>query len=211
MKCKHIIILLVLVSQFFSCKLINSRIDLGSKNDSIYTNDQFDLSIEIPEGWYFIDNQLRKKIAQQNFKKILNSIDDKDEYLEVLKNDLYTIFTLFKFRPDTIIEVNPNIVITATNISNHNKLREIDYAIERAKESLKEVNNNFQFDNEFFEIEIDKKTFKGYESNITINNLSANYETYMKNYDSYNLTITISFSNESEKIELRNILKTKIL
>ena len=205
-RCISVIILMNILF-LNSCAQENKEIEYGQLIGNNYQNEQFDLSINIPEDWYFIDKNRRPMLAKKNAERILANTDKPEEYIETTIEKTALIFTIFKFRPDTLIEVNPNITITATNIGEYPKLKDVKYAIEQTKAGLKEINQNFIFGNEVIAINVNQKEFKGYKSSVTINNLTANYESYLSNYEDFNILITISFKTESERKELINILK----
>lgn len=190
-----------------SCTQESKTIEYGQIIGNTYQNKQFDLSINIPEGWYYLDKNRTSILAKKNVEKIFQESDYSEEYVQTTLEHVALIFTSFKFRPDTIIEVNPNITIAVTNISEYPKLKDINYAIEQAKSGIKEINGNFTFGDEIVKIIINEREFKGYKSSITYNNMTANYESYLSNYGDFNLQITISFKSKLEKKELLTILK----
>ena len=204
MKNKILFVVLVLLIFFFhACFQKSTKIELGKFNQNKYVNEQFDLLIEVPENYFFLDQNQRRSLSKTNMESI---IEDKEQVEYSLKKSAL-IFTIFKFNPDTIIEVNPNITITATNISGLPELEDSGYAVQEAMSALKEMNKRFVFDNQTFEFEINDKKYTGFNSSITVDDMTANYSSFMGNFDNFNLTITISFKNEKQKSELLKIIK----
>ncbi len=191
-----------------SCAQEKKGIELGQFDGSTYVNQQFDLSIEIPESWYFMDKDQRSMAAKKNAKKMLETNADQEQILELSLESTALIFAIFKYKPDTIMEVNPNMTITATNIEKTPNLKDLDYALEQSKTGMKEMGLPIEIKDTIIEAEINKKQFKGFNSTITYNGMSANYESYLGNFDKHNLLITISYKNEIQKAELLNILNS---
>lgn len=164
------------------------------------------MSIKIPEKWYFIDKNKREILAKKNLKSVISEDEDSKEYIDVATEKTALIFTIFKYPMDTIMEVNPNITITATNISETPDLKDIEHAIEQTKEGIKEVSDYFTFEDDKIETTINDKTFKGYKFSVTINQMTGYYQSYLANYEDYNLLITISYKNEADKKRLLQVL-----
>jgi len=146
-------------------------------------------------------------LSKQNVQNIMSERGMKNKVVEISLEETALIFTIFKFKPDTIIEVNPNMTIAVANISNYPSLKNIDYAVDQTIEGIREFNNNFVIEEDLFDVQINNKRFIGYSSTVTLNEMTANYESYLGNYDDFNIVITISFKSETEKQELLEIVK----
>ncbi|MFM8835122.1 MAG: hypothetical protein ACKOEV_16090, partial [Cytophagales bacterium] len=118
----------------------------------------------IPLGWYYFDNDGLPKLVEENIERL--NIQDKEQAKQVedQKENVKMIFALFKYRPDTIIEVNPNITLTATKISQYQELKNIDYAIKAGQKEMTSMNPNFSFDKDIYTLTIGNKQFKGYHA-----------------------------------------------
>ena len=206
-KIPKLIILIVLVNGLISCAQKIHGIEYGQLNGTVYGNKQFNLAIEIPENWYYIDKENKQFLAKQNIREIYKDQPDSEQIVKRSTENTTLIFTIFKYKPDTLIEVNPHITITATDISKTPNLKNLEYTIEQIKEGFKEINSAFQFENEIIETAINDKIYKGYQSSITINGMSANYESFLGNFGNYNLLMTISFKDEDQKAELKGIIE----
>ena len=204
------IILCAISYSLTSCGQTNetiSTIEHGEIEGLIYKNEQFNLKIGIPENWYFMNENQRAFVVKRNIGSIIKKDSESKKVVELISEKNALIFAIFKFSPDTIMEVNPNMTIAVTNISEYLDLQDLEYAVEQAIDGINEMSDLFEFEEERTEIIINNKIFRGYKFEVTAKEMTANYESFIGNYDNFNIQITVSFNDESEKKELFNILK----
>jgi len=194
------------IMSLYCCAQKDSAIEYGRFVSNTYTNNQFNLSIVVPDEFYFMDKNSRSILSKQNVENIIDNSELPKKIIETTFEETAPIFTIFKFKPDTIIEVNPNMTITVTNISQYPNLKNIEYAVDQTIEGVKEFNTNFVIEEGVFDVQINNNNFTGYNSKITVNQMTANYESYLGNFDDFNMVITISYKTEIEKQELLEIL-----
>ncbi len=207
MKRTHLTILLGILLITDSCGQKKEKFTNGQVNGDVYSNDFFKISMPIPLGWYYFDNDGLPKLVEENIERL--NIQDKEQAKQVedQKENVKMIFALFKYKPDTIIEVNPNITLTATRISQYQELKNIDYAIKAGQKEMTSMNPNFSFDKDIYTLTIGNKQFKGYHAVYSADGLTANYEMMIANFDNYNLNITYSYKDTADKDRLFEIIK----
>ena len=115
---KKIIYLLfaLLTLTFSSCGQQTEKFDYGKLNGTLYSNSYFKISVKIPENWFFVDKDGRAQIIKENIDRLTKDNPTYNQQMQGAKDFSAQIFTLFKYPPDTLIEVNPNITMTATKI-----------------------------------------------------------------------------------------------
>jgi len=202
----------VLISFFsimcYCCSAQNdATIEYGTLVNGTYSNDQFDLSIVVPEEFYFMDKSNRTFLVKKNVEAFVSDSEISEKIIESTTEEKALIFAIFKFSPDTLMEVNPNMTITVMNISEFPTLKNIEHAVGQTIDGMREVNNGFVISEELLDLQINDKKFKGFNSTITMNELTAHYESYLGNYNDFNMLITVSYKTEIEKKELLQIVK----
>lgn len=200
--------LLYLSLLFFliACVPNSNGIEYGQLDGIHYTNDQFNLNIELLEGWHFIKAQNNRQFGENNLKNIFGDAAVAEKNTKHVLENAALIFTLLKYDPKEGRAINPNMTITASNISETPQLANLDHAIQLAQEGFMQSGLDIQFQEELFDYEINQKNFRAFKYRVINDFGEAYYESYLGNYGIYNLLITISFADEAEREELSGII-----
>lgn len=100
-----------------SMRALGLAVDLGKVEGRTYTNEQFGVSLDAPEGWAVLDAATMKTI-QENAKNIFK--DEKNAAvkrgLEEAVNQTTPLFIVSKFPPGTVNTFNATLVCAAERI-----------------------------------------------------------------------------------------------
>jgi hypothetical protein len=200
-------VVLFLIFQPGCGKKASDEIDFGTIENSVYRNDYFGMSIEIPAGW-----SVRDREGLQAMLDFGGKVADDDKVLdEVMKaSELQTVNLLgvFKHPLGSSVECNPNIMCLAERIRHLQGIKTgRDYHL-HSKRLLQSTQMGVTFPEEIYTkriggVDFDVMTLAVPNAELVIN--QKQHVTVMKGYA---LMLITSFSSGEEEAELDAVLES---
>mgnify|MGYP000884226821 CR=1 FL=1 len=204
------ILLIVLVSQLFAdnSKSTDKKypFNYGKIQDNIYTNPYFGFSITVPANWT-IQNKTQIDFVMSKGKDI---IEFKDEAVSkaVDKMDIssMTLLMTSKHEIGAPVDFNPSIIIMAEDVSMYPGIKKGSDYLFQVKKQFQNSNMNYTMAADYdslmlSDIKFDVLACTKDESIIHLNYLCAIRKKYA-------LFFIMTYSNDDEKEELLNFVKT---
>lgn len=112
--------LIILASMFLlvSCseKPTEKSVITRSADGKLYVNEHFDMTVELPAGWYFQDPESTLKLNRIGAGLIAGDNENMKAIMaESLKTTL-PLFAFFRHEPGAPVKTNPNVISMAENI-----------------------------------------------------------------------------------------------
>jgi hypothetical protein len=63
----------LLILTIISCGQPTEEFDYGKLNGTLYSNSYFNIKIQIPENWFFVDREGRAEMIKENIDRLTNN------------------------------------------------------------------------------------------------------------------------------------------
>lgn len=120
-----------------------ASVTLGELNGNFYTNESLGITMEIPDGWYALDEEQRMEIVQAGSEILADGDETKQKMLDLSMQRTLPLLCAYEVNPVTTAESNPNIQLTAEKMSLLNSafVKTADDYISAMKTQLESVKN----------------------------------------------------------------------
>jgi hypothetical protein len=183
--------------------------DYGQVVDGKYVNGFFNVQVTLPVGWTVkskgeLDsiNQLSRELYAGDDKK-LKALSKVSEISSA------QLLMVSKYKSDTIVDFNPNLLIQAENVSRARAIKSgKDYLTVARKQMLK---SNFPFNNidsVFSPVMINGTEFYKMGLNIDVNGQYIEEEMYATILKGFSFHVIVTYTNPSEKEEMLRSIHT---
>lgn len=181
-------------------------IDYGTITNNIYSNNYFDISINIPDSW-FVQSQAAQKALMETGSNLIAG-DDKTlkSVLKESEKQTVNLFSAFKFEPGAPVNFNPSIISVAERVSHMPGIKKGSDYLFHAKKLLESGQMNYEFPNNLYTKELSGLSFDVMPAQITVNNITVYQDYHVVKAKDYALAFILSYSTDSEKRELDDIL-----
>jgi len=183
-------------------------INYGQIQSGLYTNDYFNMSIQLPETWV-IQSQAQQKALMKSGMKMLSGDDaNLEKVLKASEKQTLNMFSVFKFEHGAPVEFNPSLIGVAERVANMPGIkRGADYHF-HVKNVLRSGQMRYEFPEEIYTEKLSGSDFDVMSSTLKVGKNKIYQKFYAAKSKDYILTFIISYTNESDKAELQSILKT---
>ena len=202
------LILALIFLPIISCqknKTTNS-FDYGSIEKGIYHNSYFKISIELPINWTILTGKDFTKFVESSAMENSDNKKELSEAIEVSKINRAELLALYKF-PLDIDFFNPNIMIIAENIKLfQNQIKTGRDYLGHSRITLERLFPDIEITDGFEEQKIGGLDFWLMHSEQNTNHGKVEQLFNSTIINGFSFLIVLTYSNETEKEELNNIL-----
>jgi hypothetical protein len=208
-KCRIAVIGLLLFVLLLNCGDQSEKaIDFGEHDSGLYTNEFFNLALNIPENWYNLSLEQRIEIMRKGGQIIAG--EDKNLKAAINASDLESLnlLTAYAYPPGTPTTTNPGFMIIAEKIKRLPGIkRGKDYHYHTRKMiELSPVNATFGED--IYEVIIDGVPFDVIEFEIDVGNIKIMQKQYATIMKGYALVFAVIYQDDEGLYQLEEILQT---
>lgn len=207
---KHLLKLFLLIT-LISCsgtpkKNVPIEFDYGKIEQNTYLNSFFGLEIPFNSEWYVQSQEEMNKMVKQGEEFIAG--DDKllKRQLNAAKINTAYLFTLFKYKPGTNLTYNPSVMVIAENINKFPQIKEGKDYLEQTKKIMARTQMNYSYEKDIFTRLIGNKKFDVLEGVMHLPDTDITQEFMSTIMQGFTLSFVISYTTESDKEELYNII-----
>jgi hypothetical protein len=181
--------------------------DKGTVNARTYTNDYFDFSIEIPDGWVIQSDEEEAKLSEAASEKLHDANAQMAGKLDSVEQDVLQLLSIFKFQVNTTEEFNPSFIVMSERLPKdiHN-INEPAY-LGITKQQLEQTGLYQTYEQQKMPVSLDGENF--YMLRVSSKQrdvVTQEFYTKIKN-GRYALIIILSYINEKQKQELHTLLE----
>ncbi len=204
-----LVILLILLSIFLiGCTKKTNDVTLGEINDNTYTNDFFNMKIDIPKDWYLATKEEMDQLTNMGNQAI--SGDDKklEKQLDLAKLKTLNLLFIFKHPLNYNEGVNPNFMCIAENLGLAGaSVKTGKNYLDSAKTLMQQAGLPYTF-SEYGKESIGGKEFTTMDATINLGDLVITQRYHTAIIEGYALNFILSYTTEEEYSQLKNTLNT---
>ncbi|MGH4126089.1 MAG: hypothetical protein ACREV6_24550 [Clostridium sp.] len=183
---------------------------LGKNEGSVYTNDFFKMSINMPAKWLIATDE--EKIAVLKLGKEVISKDDKNKAKQLDLSELRTVYLLMTSEKGMKAQStsNPNLMVVAEKLSFFQGVSNgADYLAE-VKKQLKTLASTmpYKFDKEIYTQEVGGKNFSVLESTIETGTIKMTQKYYACVLNGYALSFISTYTDDLGAKSLDGVIKS---
>jgi len=177
--------------------------DRGRLEADVYSNDFFDLSLELPKGWVVLSRDEIDAIMNLG-KEVLESEDS--TLVESLESsEVVSLMGIFKYPRDSKVTVNPSMLISAESIHPSSGIRDGQDYLEKSKAVLLETGLAYDFE-DVTTLKYDGQTYGFLKANIDMGEVVIRQSFYALFREGYVVNIIMTYTTEDGMVELRSVL-----
>ncbi len=206
----------VLLSVVMSCLIFNfgcsnnseKAIDFGKFEESIYSNDFFNLNVSIPESWFVMDDESRIAMMQRSQKLVAGDNKNLNALINAADLQNLNLMTASENPPGTPVSSNPSFIIIAESIKHAPGIkRGSDYHF-HTKKLMESSQVSVSFPEEIYETTIGNKTFDTMVIEIEMGGVKNFQKQYATIVNEYALLFAITYQDDAGLSKLEQILQT---
>jgi hypothetical protein len=184
----------------------SNEVGYGTIENGVYENKYFNMTVKLPAEWV-----VQSQAAQQEMKEVGASLlageDDnlKNVIKEAQKNTI-SLFTLFKYEQGTPVPFNPSLISLAEGVSGFPGIKNgTDYHF-HARKLLESGQLKYDFPNEIYAKDVSGVTFDVMQAQTAVGGTIIYQEYYAAKKMDYVLLFVLTYSSDTERDELNEIM-----
>ncbi|WP_299777765.1 hypothetical protein [uncultured Formosa sp.] len=182
--------------------------DFGEVKDNTYSNPYFGLTFEYPADWTQQSKHNIKAVTDKGEKYLARENTKMGSILKASQINTAYLFSLFRYPIKETKTYNASLSVIAENVSGTpNIKRGRDYLF-NSKELLKQTPAQYQFEDNIDTKAIDGETFDIMRAKATYGAYNVQQEFYCVVRYGFSLSFILSYTNETEKAALHEILNS---
>lgn len=191
-------------------KKTSKKIDSGSWEDNIYTNDFLGLTLTIPEDWYIASEKELKKAINAGEDIMTSGNEDKEDLIKDAVSKTTYLFLISEKDLNKTYESNANIIAMAENMNLLPNVNDVDDYLEALIKGFEVFYNNIPYEDDkpITTKKIGGQEFSILELTANYDNFTINQKYYITQIDDYVLSFTTTAMNEEESEQLDKIMKS---
>ena len=189
-------------------KKANDEIDLGSVTDSIYRNEYFGFSVALPPDWNIQDQDTIQENSNRGQKMLAGDDKNLEATLKAAEMTTFTLFAALKHPFGAPVQYNPNISCIAERVSHLPGIKKGQDYLFHSKKLLESSQLQIHFPSEISTESLGGMDFGVMHTEIPITGMTVRQKYYAAIIKGYSLGFVVSFTNDSEKSLLQDILET---
>jgi len=205
---KYVSLSFLLLLSFGCSNNSEKAIDFGKFENGFYTNTFFNLSVQIPDSWYVMDDESR--IALMKKGKQIVAGNDKNLNAAFNAADLQNLnlLTTNESPPGSAVYTNPSFIILAESIKHAPGIvKGSDYHFHTRK-IMESSQLNAVFPRAIYEETISGIAFEVLDLEINMGGIKNFQKQYATIMNKYALVIAITYQNDDGLKKLEQILQT---
>jgi hypothetical protein len=187
------------------------EIDFGTVKDSIYQNEYFGFTVNLPPEWSIQDQEARQRMMELGGKMIAG--DDHNLKATIKASEVTTVnlFAALKHPLGAPVPYNPNISCVAERIRHVPGIQKGKDYLFHAKKLLESGQMQFDFPKEISSESIGGREFDVMYTEASMAGITIRQKYYAAVMKGYALILVVSFTTDEEELALQKILDTVVL
>jgi hypothetical protein len=180
--------------------------DYGSVKDGLYTNNFFDIQVDVPKDWKVQSQEQSEAMMKQGAEAVAGDNKRMKAALKASEVNTASLLTVFQHDPGAAVEYNPNFMLVAENLKAFPGIKTGKEYLFQTRKILSTAQVNYTYMDEDFKKE-DINGIEFYVMNVRIDigggTVQQSYLATVK--DGFALGFIYSWHNDEEKAKLEKI------
>jgi hypothetical protein len=204
---KKLFILITIIPMFLilSGRVLSTEIGYGKIERGIYTNNYFNMSILVPDGWSVQSKAAIKEISDLGGNLVAG--DDKNLQAIMKESEKQTVnmFAFFKYEQGSPVDFNPSILAMAERVTHMPGIKRGSDYLFHVKKLFQAGQVEYTFPKEIYTKEISGVSFDVMPAEINIGGTTVHQEYYATRIKDYVLGVVLTYATKPENNELNKI------
>jgi len=212
MRKTKIIILVLVVAALLSvvgCSNLSKKsLDLGTMEGTKYSNEYFNMTLELPESWTVLSEDEKKELMNEGREVVAGENKDFEEALR--NNEFRSVYLIstYKHPLNTEVDFNTNFMSLAEKLSFFQNVKDGKGYLEESKKLLEKTQVPYIFEKDISTEKVGNKDFYVMETYIEAGEMRVTQKYYSIIEKGYALSFILSYSNDEDKKAVQDILNT---
>jgi hypothetical protein len=180
-------------------------LDLGKVENSVYSNDYFNIQVSIPEGWIVQKQEQVKEGVTEHNEKVKAENKELGEQIEAGMQQTVYLLTVFQYEIGTVVSFNPSFMLVGEKLSATASLMDARGYLTQSGELLKQ-SGRYTVDDEFTPMTIGGKQFYSMNATMNASGINLNQQFIVAIMDGYALVFILTFNDDEQLNTLQQTL-----
>jgi len=204
--CVFFIVAAVLLS---ACgKKASQEIDLGTFEDSVYSNTYFGFKMILPTDWSIQDQQSIKQIMDSGSEIIAGEDENLKTLMKYSEKQVVTLLAAYKHPLGAPVSFNPNIICVAERVRHIPGIKSGKDYLFHTRKTIELGQLEYSFPKEIYSENIGGMDFSVMCADVAIGQMTVHQRIYSAIIKGYALMFTVSFTNDEEDSFLQDVLES---
>lgn len=177
--------------------------------DNVYTNEEFGLSLQLPENWVVQSQEEQNQIAETGKNLIAGDDEEKKEIYDQSLEQTRYLLTAFKYQLGTNTEFNPSLMVIAENLGQVPEGITANDYLDATKAVLQSANSediSYDISDEYSTTTLGGKEFSVLTANVTLGEeLTIQQEMSVVIMNNHALALMKSYGSDEQEQELNTV------
>lgn len=206
---KEIVLIVSVMLTVTGCnKAPEEEIEYGVIRDGVYSNSYFNMSIKVPRNWVVKSQAEQIEMIDSGAELLAGDYNNFKADIKASAKQTVNLFSFSKYEKGTSGRSNPSIYAAAENMVNSPGIKGgSDYLFE-IKKTLVSGQVKYEFPGDIYTKAISGVSFDVMLAVIPVGNTKAKQEFYATKMNNYALYFILTYSKNTEKKQLNDILSS---
>lgn len=177
-------------------------------NDSLYKNDYFGFTVELPKGWYSQSYAETEALADQGGDVLAGDDETLKAQLKAAKKQTYNLFGFFEHPVGSPVPFNPNCLAIAESVSMAPGVKTGKDYFFHLKKVLNGGQVKYTFVPGYKTIQISGRKFDVLEGSITMNGILIKQKYNVRIQDGFAFGLIQTYSTDEGMMKTGKVLQT---
>lgn len=184
------------------------EIDYGQLQDGVYTNNYFEMSIDIPSDWAIQNRDAMQEITKLGEDMVTGDDKSLKAIMKASSQQTVTMFMVYRHETGTPVPYNQSISCVAERILHMPGIKRGSDYLFHAKKLMNSGQVEFKFPKEIYSEVISGIEFDIMPTEIIVGEMTIQQKYYASKLKDYVLAFILSFTTEEEEKSLMEIMHT---
>ena len=174
--------------------------------ENVLYNDFFKMTVHKPNDWVALDHSASTEMIKLGGDLASSGNKDLEAVLDATEKRNIPLFSIFRYAPGSPVDVNPNVMGLAEDISIAPGIKTGKDYFFHAKKLMAQSNASYTFSDEYSEREIGGALFDQMDVTISLSGTSSNQSYYAAKYKNYMVIIIESYGVDQDNSVTKTVL-----
>ncbi len=189
-------------------KKASQEIDIGTFEDSVYSNEYFGFSMTLPDDWSIQDQQSMKQIMDSGAEIMAGDDENLKAAIKYSEMQVVNLLSAYKHPVGAPVSFNPNINCVAERVRHAPGIKAGKDYLYHSRNLLESGRLEYSFPKEIYTVPLGGMDFDVMSADLTVGQMTVHQKFYVAIIKGYALMLTVSFTEDEDESFLQEILES---
>ena len=189
-------------------KMATDKIGLGTLDNGIYRNKYFGMRVVLPDDWYPLDDEGKKKLMEMGRKMVASQDKMLGAALDASKLDTLNLLAVYKHPPGAPVSFNPNLSCVAEKVSDFPGIKTGRDYLFHVRRGMQASGVPYSMGGDIYSENIGGVSFYVQDMSVPAGTWLVQQKYYAAIMKGYALGFVLTYTNRWEYGDLKGILAT---